>query len=86
MIEMKQCPFCGSDKLKIESKNGKIHYYEKDGMKPWQRVVFSVRCNSCNARGGTSGVDLPSGIFTYEDLARKEETKNKAIALWNRRA
>jgi hypothetical protein len=63
MAELKKCPFCGSEKLKIDSKSGQIHYYQKNGMSPWQHVVFSVRCNKCNARGGAVGADLPTNIL-----------------------
>ena len=60
MADLKPCPFCGSDKLKIDSKSGRIHYYEKDGMNPWQNVVYSIRCNCCHARGGAVSSDLPT--------------------------
>ena len=81
---LKVCPFCGSNKLKIESKNGKINYYEKDGMKIWQRVTYSVRCNSCKARGGPFGINM--SIDNLE-LKKEQETKAKleVIEKWNNR-
>ena len=79
------CPFCGSEKLKIETKSGRIHYYEKNGMKSWQNVVFSVRCNSCHARGGTFSVDLPTSGFLGDLKNKKKEATDKAIERWNRR-
>ena len=79
------CPFCGSEKLKIETKNGRIHYYEKNGMKSWQNVVFSVRCNSCHARGGTFSIDLPISGLLGDLKNKKKEATDKAIERWNRR-
>lgn len=85
-IETKPCPFCASEKLKLDSKNGKVHYYEKDGMRSWQNVVMSVRCNSCHARGGTASADLPSGgITTPEMKQRKLDAVKRAIDKWNQR-
>ena len=79
------CPFCGSEKLKIETKSGRIHYYEKNGMKSWQNVVFSVRCNSCHARGGTFSIDLPTSGLLGDLKNKKKEATDKAIERWNRR-
>lgn len=44
---LKPCPFCGSDKLKVDSvsRYSRIRGYE---------YTFSVRCNKCHARGGTA--------------------------------
>ena len=82
---LKPCPFCGSNKLKIETKSGRIHYYEKDGMKSWQNVVFSVRCNSCHARGGTVGADLPVSWYLGDLENKRKEATDKAIKKWNNR-
>lgn len=81
-IELKPCPFCGSEKLKVESKSGRIHYCEKNGMRHWQKVVFSIRCNSCHARGGTTSADLPT---MTSDKTKREEAEYRAIEAWNRR-
>ena len=83
-MDLKECPFCGSTKLKIESKNSKIHYYEKFGMKTWQRVTYSVRCNSCKARGGTFGIDMATDDI---ELKHKQEliAKEEVIKRWNTR-
>lgn len=83
--ELKPCPFCGSNKLKIEKKSGRIHHYEKNGMKPWRNVVFSVRCNSCHARGDAASSDLPI-VGILDDLENKRrEVQNIAIQKWNSR-
>ena len=83
--ELKPCPFCGSNKLKLESKNGRIHYYEKDGMREWQNVVFSVRCNSCHARGSTTSADLPTMGMHKDYVTKKTDAIERAIEAWNRR-
>lgn len=87
-VDLKPCPFCGSEKLKLETKNGPIHYYEKNGMPHWQNVKFSVRCNSCHARGGVVSEDLPTDVFSNSDKVRqmRYDTAIKAIEKWNRRA
>lgn len=86
-IELKRCPFCGSEKLKIETKSGRLNHYEKNGMKVWQNVKYSVRCNSCHARGGTASVDISRGydVLLEEQRAKERETENNAIAKWNER-
>lgn len=48
---LKPCPFCGSDKLKLDS----VSKYK------FQRgyvYTLSVRCNKCHARGGTASGDV----------------------------
>lgn len=84
---MKPCPFCNSEKLKLETKNGPIHYYEKNGMRTWQNVKFSIRCNSCHARGGVVSKDLPKDMsMPLEEMRRlRHETEIKAIDKWNNR-
>lgn len=86
-VEAKPCPFCGSEKLKLETKNGPIHHYEKNGMRIWQNVKFSVRCNSCHARGGVVSEDLPTdGSLPLEEVRQmRYDTGVKAIEKWNRR-
>ena len=88
MAELLPCPFCGGTKLKIDKKSVKVGYTGNDmRVKRW---TYSVRCNSCHARGGTVGGkaipyyklyggDLPEWAITGEEL------KQKAIDLWNTR-
>lgn len=89
--KLKPCPFCGSDKLKIDRKS-KADVY--NGLN--QRVeyhTYSVRCNVCHARGGAAGgkvipnftlffmgeVPLPTWATTDDVLTEQ------AIQAWNRR-
>lgn len=88
--KIKPCPFCGGTKLKVESKSvldgyaGDIHRVE--------RMTFSVRCNSCHARGGTASGRVIKSFrltMTEKDLPEWATTdtklKEKAIEAWNRR-
>ena len=84
MAKLKPCPFCGSTKLKIESKSRKINALVKQD-------TYSVRCNVCHARGGaTGGKVIKSCLYAYRDnmqewTTTKEELQQKAIEAWNRR-
>ena len=71
MAELKllPCPFCGSKRLKIESKRNGQWYY-----------TATVRCNKCHARGGTASCE-PKRCKYHAD----SETEQKAIEAWNRR-
>ena len=87
--DLKPCPFCGSTKLKLESKQKLVGYNGLD-MRVEHRT-YSVRCNICYARGGTVGgkviqdhrlrSDLPLPTYATTD----ESLKNGAIEAWNRR-
>ena len=84
-VSLEKCPFCNSDKLKVEQKSGPIHHYLKKGMQRWQNIKFSVRCNDCHARGGTVSADFPLdySITAKEIEQLKLETELKAIEKWN---
>lgn len=89
MADLKPCPFCGGTKLKIDRKSRLARWNGLD-----MRVemhTFSVRCNTCHARGGTAGgrviytpwtrcAPLPDWVTTDKAL------EAKAIEAWNRRA
>jgi len=68
------CPFCNSDKLKVDSKangyidtrTGERHSYCRDSYDV-RYGNFSVRCNKCHSRGGVG--------HTFEE----------AIKYWNTR-
>ena len=88
MAELKPCPFCGGTKLKIERKSRLAGWNGLD-----MRVdmhTYSVRCNTCHARGGAVGgrvindpwtlcAPLPGWATTDKAL------EAKAIEAWNRR-
>lgn len=90
MTELLPCPFCGSTKLKIESKSTKAGHTGVD--ERVERMVFSVRCNVCHARGGASGGKVIVGrrYLTHGgDLPQWATTahiiRQNAIYLWNTR-
>lgn len=92
MAELKPCPFCGSEKIKIDSKSVRAGYNGVDDIV--YRATYSARCNKCHARGGAVGgkvlslenyprdirYTLPSWATTWENL------KAEAVEAWNRRA
>ena len=87
--ELKPCPFCGSTKLKIEYKS---QYAGRNGLDCRVEMhTYSVRCNVCHARGGSSGGRVINDPWTrcvpLPDWATTDEAlKERAIEAWNRRA
>ena len=89
--KLKSCPFCGSNKIKIDSKCIRAGYNGVDDIV--YRATYSARCNKCHARGGVSSgkvislenypkdikYPLPTWATTWEEL------KAKAVEAWNRR-
>lgn len=71
--KLKPCPFCGSTKLTVVSKHNGTHYY-------CGTDSVSVRCSKCYARGSTVSCKVVKG--KHGDV---DETKQKAIELWNTR-
>ena len=45
---IKECPFCGKTKLKIDARKGKFNYINGE---KYIYYTASVRCNCCHARG-----------------------------------
>lgn len=68
--KLKPCPFCGSDKVKLIKK--------RTVYKGNKAYVASVRCNCCNARGGTVlNLTIPYAGKDAEAIAYER---------WNRRS
>ena len=69
-IQLKPCPFCGSEKLKLVKKR-RIYRGNK-------AYTASIRCNCCHARGGTViNLTIPYAV--------KEDVEATARKLWNER-
>lgn len=87
MAELKPCPFCGSNKLKIEHKSTSIYKANLIGV---DACTFSVRCNKCHARGATVTGYLRNAFYALTEeaqkvLATQELLENRAAEAWNRR-
>lgn len=88
MEEMEFCPFCGSTKLKTDRIIKTTHFSRNRGL---DRVVCSVRCNKCHARGGTASGYTRNAMYTLTEegarlLEPMAQIEARAIAAWNRRA
>lgn len=67
--EIKNCPFCGSNGVKIRKKNRTVIGGTE------KRNTFCY-CTVCDSRGTR---------VLYEDFTRHIDAENKAIEMWNRR-
>lgn len=89
MNDLKPCPFCGGTKLKIDRKS---RLAGRNGLDMRVEMhTYSVRCNTCHARGGAAGGRViytpwtrcaPPPDWATTDKALEE----KAIEAWNKRA
>ena len=85
-LKLRECPFCGSDKVKVEGKNKKELSYE--GL---ERRTYAVRCNKCHARGGTASGYIRNSFYHLTERGKELmehdcEIRKRAIEAWNRRA
>ena len=88
MANLKPCPFCGGTKLKIDRKSRLVGWNGLD-----MRVemhTYSVRCNTCHARGGAVGGRVMDDLLTrctqFPNWATTDKALGvKAIEAWNRR-
>lgn len=73
------CPFCGNTKLSVNCKSAICNegYYQ----------TYSVRCNSCHARGGVVSGYIKKYRDGFESIAviSKDDLIQQAIDKWNGR-
>ena len=77
---VRKCPYCGSEKLKVDSKKQNHMKYDKQSGKYMEVHTGSMRCNCCHSRGPTVSVTVP--VNTYNVL---EQVKAAVIQKWNDR-
>lgn len=80
MEKLRNCPFCGSDKVTLQqvSNNGNWTRHFEDGTNEY----FAVKCSECGARGG---VGMMGSNPLIHKTTTEEEAKQIAIRKWNRR-
>lgn len=90
--ELAPCPFCHSTSVKLVRTAKAIGHNGLDWVV--ERHTYSVRCNSCHARGGTvSGKVIPQfnpnvipgGLKPASWQTTDEALVERAIRLWNKR-
>lgn len=87
MADLRICPFCESDKLKIDMKKKGTRYF---GIGQLEYYTASVRCNVCHARGGAVSGFVRNRRFVDKDDWLKdeisiEELERGAVEKWNTR-
>lgn len=70
--KLKPCPFCGSTKLKIDSK--RTFNYNK------RHCSVTVRCMKCHARSPVVGINLEKNQHNERELCESQVTE-----AWNKR-
>ena len=73
MSELKPCPCCGSEKLKIDSKRT----FKYGGLK---HCSVTVRCMKCHARSPVVDINMPEGEYNEREICEKA-----VIEAWNNR-
>jgi hypothetical protein len=84
-LELKPCPFCGSEKVKVDGRYKKKWSYEGVG-----HTTITVRCNKCHARGGTASGYTRNACYPLTDrgeevLETEYQIRCRAVDAWNRR-
>ena len=63
MFELKPCPFCDGTKLKVERKS---RLAGRNGLDMRVEMhTYSVRCNTCHARGGAVGGRVMNDLWAH---------------------
>ena len=83
---IKPCPFCKSQKVKLDGKSVLTGFNGLD--RRVERETYSMRCNVCHARGPTvSGKviqgNLPCGAEIPSWATDRKTIMRKAIEAWN---
>ena len=86
--ELKPCPFCGSENVKIGGHGKSTRWARENGL---HQVTYTVRCNYCHARGGTSSGYTRNALYNLTKVGQSFlETEfdiiQRAVTAWNRRA
>ena len=89
MAELKPCPFCGSEKLRVNRKSTLAGFNGLD--QRVERHTYSVRCNICHARGPAVGGEVMADKSLWDNMllpmpkwaTSDEVIKQRAIDLWN---
>lgn len=83
MSVQKTCPFCGSNKLKFESKNNNRGMRLDDKYAGYKsKHTGSIRCNKCHARGPTVSILVKDTIIGE---INREKLISMAYSAWNDR-
>lgn len=79
--KLKPCPFCSSQKLKVNGKS------KRNGYNQTVHRTLSVRCNNCHARGGVVSGDIPyHKSASISDMQIKcRALEREVVEAWNRR-
>lgn len=82
--ELKSCPFCGSDSVKISKCDiGFIGQYD-DGRKKLKYRV-NVRCNKCHAKGKPITTTVIYGERGFHRQEAFQIAEQQAMIAWNTR-
>ena len=86
-VELKRCPFCGGEKLKVEGKTSGKPFAWNNGL---DYRTYTVRCNKCHARGSTASGYTRNALYRLTDEGEKiletpDQIFSRAIEAWNRR-